>query len=118
MVKQVSTVTNLTRSGIADWLVQRVSAVILAAYLVFITVFLLTHSPVDYATWKDLFSHLPMRLFSLLALLALLGHAWVGLWTIFTDYIKCTVLRGTIQILIILGLIAALAWGIQTLWSL
>lgn len=118
MVKHVRTITNLSRSGLSDWLIQRVSAVIMALYLLFITYVFLTHSPVDYALWSALFSHTSMRIFSLLCLLSLLGHAWIGIWTILTDYLKCAILRGTLQILIIIALIAALAWGIQTLWSL
>ena len=118
MVKHVKKITNLGRSGLSDWLIQRVSACIMAIYLIFMTGFFLSHSTIDYATWAALFSHPAMRIFSLLCLLSLLAHAWIGIWTILTDYIKCAVARGTIQILIIIAFIACLAWGIQTLWSL
>ncbi len=117
MLNHVHSVTNLGRSGVADWLIQRVSAVVMAAYLIFITVFFLTHPNVDYTLWSTLFHHTTMRLFSLLCLLALLGHAWVGIWTILTDYLKYPIARGALQSLIILAFIACLAWGIQTLWS-
>lgn len=118
MVKHVATVTNPGRSGVADWLIQRVSALIMTAYLVFITVYLFMHPALDYATWHALFACSLVKIFSLLCLLALLGHVWIGLWTILTDYIKCRVSRGSLQILIILALLALLAWGIQTLWNL
>ena len=118
MVKHVNSITALGRSGISDWLIQRVSAIIMAFYLIFLTGYFLSHASIDYATWAGLFSHPSMRIFSLLCLLSLLGHAWIGIWTILTDYIKCPIARGTLQILIILAFIACLAWGIQTLWSL
>ena len=36
----VTTVTSFGRSGLSDWLVQRVSAIILGAYSIFIVVYL------------------------------------------------------------------------------
>lgn len=118
MVKHVQTITNLGRSGLADWLIQRVSALIMAVYLIVMTGFFLCHPVLDYVTWAALFSHPAMRIFTLLCLLSLLAHAWIGIWTILTDYLKCAFARGTLQILIIIAFIACLAWGIQTLWSL
>lgn len=117
MVKRVRAITSLGRSGVSDFLLQRVSAIIMLAYVVFLTYFWLAHMPLDYTTWKELFSHLGMRIFSLLTLLGLLAHAWIGIWTILTDYVKGSALRGTLQILIIFAFIGALAWGVQILWS-
>lgn len=117
MVKRVLSSTNLTRSGVSDWLVQRVSALVMLAYVIFLLGFYLGHATIDYATWHGLFSCLYMRIFSLLTLLSLLGHAWVGIWTVLTDYVKCHYTRGVVQILIIFAFISCLAFGIQILWS-
>lgn len=117
MVKRVLSSTNLTRTGVSDWLVQRVSALIMAAYLIFMICYFAQHPQITYSDWQQLFAGTAMRVFSALTLLALLSHAWVGMWTIFTDYIKCPYTRGIVQILVILALIACLIWGIQILWS-
>jgi succinate dehydrogenase / fumarate reductase membrane anchor subunit len=110
------------RSGLYDWLMQRVSAVVLFAYFVFLAFVLL--GGVDYAEWKELYSQTWMRIFSLLALLSLGIHAWVGLWAVFTDYLTerlmgttGNVLRFAAQAVSALIMFTYLVWGIQILWG-
>lgn len=83
----VTNVTNFSRSGLYDWMAQRVSAVVLAAYFLFLLGYLIANPGLEYAQWHELFSANWMRIFSLLALVALSVHAWVGMWTISTDYL-------------------------------
>ena len=56
---------------------------------------------------------LPMRLFTLLAILALVGHAWVGMWTVLTDYVKASGLRFVLQSAMILAVLVYLFWGVM-----
>ena len=84
----VTAVTSMGRSGLYDWLMQRISAVVLLAYFVFVGLVLL--GGVDYASWKGLYSQTWMRIFSLMALLSLGAHAWVGIWGVLTDYLTCS----------------------------
>ncbi|WP_163560451.1 succinate dehydrogenase, hydrophobic membrane anchor protein [Halomonas sp. NO4] len=113
----VTNITNLGRSGLSDWLIQRVSAVILALYTLFIVLYLLFNPGLDYATWSGLFAQTWMRIFTLLALISIAAHAWVGLWTVTTDYLKSTGVRVGAQIVIILAIFVFLVWGIQVLWG-
>lgn len=113
----VTNVTNLGRTGLSDWLIQRVSAVVLALYTLFLVGYLLFSPNLDYATWSGLFAQTWMRIFSLLAFISLAGHAWVGLWTVTTDYIKPTGIRIAAQSVIILAIFVFLVWGIQVLWG-
>lgn len=113
----VTNITNLGRSGLSDWMIQRVSAVILALYALFIVLYLLFNPGLDYAAWSGLFSQTWMRIFSLLAFVSLAAHAWIGLWTVTTDYLKPTAIRVGIQILVILSIFVFLVWGIQVLWG-
>lgn len=113
----VTNITNFGRSGLSDWLLQRVSAVILALYTLFIVGFLLFNSGLDYAAWSGLFAQTWMRIFSLLAFIALSAHAWVGLWTVTTDYLKPTGIRIGVQLIIILAIFVFLVWGITVLWG-
>ena len=59
----------------------------LAAYFIFLIGYLVANPGIGYEQWHGLFSHNAMRIFSLLALVALGAHAWVGMWTISTDYL-------------------------------
>lgn len=113
----VATVTNLTRNGLKDWLVQRVSAVILAAYVLFVMAYLIGHPHLDFDHWAGLFANGYMRIFTLMALLSLIAHAWVGMWTIFTDYIHNGLIRGVLQVLMILAFVIYFFWCIGILWS-
>jgi succinate dehydrogenase / fumarate reductase membrane anchor subunit len=58
------------------------------------------------------------RIFSLLALLSLGAHAWVGLWTVTTDYMKSMAPRFLVQALCGLTMFVYAVWGIQILWGL
>ncbi|MFU8797548.1 MAG: succinate dehydrogenase, hydrophobic membrane anchor protein, partial [Gammaproteobacteria bacterium] len=97
---------------------QRVSAFILAVYFLFIMGFILANPGLQFEAWSYLFQGTPMRLFSFLALLSLMWHSWVGVWTVLTDYIKCKYLQWLLVILVMITLVLCLAWGIQILWSL
>ncbi|MNZ61341.1 Succinate dehydrogenase hydrophobic membrane anchor subunit [compost metagenome] len=120
----VTNVTNFSRSGLYDWMAQRVSAVVLAAYFLFLLGYLLFNPGLTYAEWHGLFSHTSMRIFSLLALVALSVHAWVGMWTISTDYLtpmalgkSATVVRFLFQAVCGIAMFAFFVWGVQILWG-
>ncbi len=121
----VTNITNYARSGMADWFVQRLSAVVLAAYALFLIGFLLFQGDVHYAQWQALFACTGMRVFTLAALLALLTHAWIGMWTISTDYLNERALgkaafwvRMVFQLACGAAIFAYVVWGVQTLWGL
>jgi succinate dehydrogenase / fumarate reductase membrane anchor subunit len=118
----VTSVTSMGRSGVSDWLMQRVTAVILLAYFVYVGCVLL--GGVDYASWKELHSQTWMRVFSLLALLSLGIHAWVGLWAVFSDYLTerlmgntGNVLRFVAQFVCAIIMFTYVVWGVQILWG-
>ena len=121
----VTSVSSLCRSGAYDWLVQRVSAVVMLLWCLFITFYLATNSPLTFEAWHGLFAHTSMRVFTLAAMISMCLHAWVGLWTISTDYFtpmllgsKATVVRLIFQLLCLVFIAAYLIWSIQILWSL
>ena len=120
----VTAVTNLGRSGLSDWLVQRVSAVVLLSYTLCIGAFIVQNPSVSYEEWHALFQGTAMRVFSMLALVSLVIHAWIGLWVVFTDYLTPrmmgaagNVLRLTAQALTAIIVFAYLIWGIQIFWG-
>ncbi|MCX7080962.1 MAG: succinate dehydrogenase, hydrophobic membrane anchor protein [Pseudomonas sp.] len=121
----VTNVTNLSRSGLYDWMAQRVSAVVLAAYFIFLIGYVIAHPGLGYAQWHELFASNWMRIFSLLALVALGAHAWVGMWTIATDYLtpmafgkSATAIRFLFQAVCGVAMFAYFVWGVQILWGI
>ena len=79
--------TNLGRSGVYDWIIQRVTAIVLAVYTVFLVGYLLANPELTFQQWNDLFACTAMKIFSLAALISICAHAWVVMWTIATDYL-------------------------------
>lgn len=114
----VTNVTSLTGNGLKDWLIQRVTAVYFAVYCVFLLGFLLLHPALDFEQWHALFLNPWFQLASSIALLTLSLHAWIGIWTVSTDYIKCTVLRLSLQMLVVLWLLCQFIWGLMIVWGL
>jgi len=107
---------NNNRRGFFEWIVQRVSAILMGAYAIFIAVFFFRHAPMNFSVWNDLFSHLVMKIATFIVLIAILWHAWIGLWTVLTDYVKCGYLRLLLEVLVILVLISYLVWCVDALW--
>ncbi len=109
--------TSFAKPGLQDWILQRISAVVLAVYLFFLLGYLLKHHPLQYQAWHDLYTQEWVRILSLGALLSLMLHAWIGLWTISTDYIKARWLRCFFQMSVFIVLLNNLVWGIEILWG-
>lgn len=103
--------------GWRGWLGQRVTAVIMLFYTLFLLVALINLPGHDYQHWRSLWSIGLMRYATLLFVLAALLHAWVGVRNIFMDYIKDTGVRLILYVLVILALIAYGVWAVQILWG-
>ncbi len=104
--------------GLRDWLMQRITAVVMAAYSLVFAFLLLTRPVHDFAGWRALFAPEWMKLASLLFALSLMLHAWVGVRDILMDYVKSAGLRLALQSATILVLVSYAAWAVQILWSL
>ncbi len=121
----VNSVTGLGKNGVSDWVLQRLSAVILGVYSIGLLGYLLLTPDLDYAQWSALFGTTWMRIATLLALISLCAHAWVGMWTVYTDYLtglslgnKATAVRLFVQAASVILIFIYLVWGIQILWGM
>ncbi|KAF0187856.1 MAG: succinate dehydrogenase membrane anchor subunit [Gammaproteobacteria bacterium] len=104
--------------GLRDWLAQRVTAVVMAVFSLVVVFLLLAQPSFGYDTWSEMFSGNLMRTFSLLFLLSLFYHAWIGVRDVVMDYVKPASIRLTIHVLVILALIVYAIWSVQILWGL
>lgn len=121
----VTNVTSFSRSGLSDWLIQRVTAVVLALYTIFVVLYLVINPGLEYSQWVALHQCLWMRLFSLAAVISVAAHTWIGLWAVLTDYVtvrllgpKATPLRILLQLGMITVTLAYVAWAIDILWGI
>ena len=118
----VTSVTSFSRTGLSDWLIQRVTSIILLAYFLLIAYQLM--GSVDYTSWARLFEQTWMKVFPLMAALALAAHSWIGLWSVFTDYLtermlgpKGNVIRLVFQLGASLALVGYVIWVVVIIWS-
>lgn len=102
--------------GLGDWLAQRVSAVVMGAYALLLLLVLLTTRDFSYDGWAGLFAPLWMKVATLIALFALLYHAWIGVRDIWMDYVKPTGVRLALEVLTLVWLVACAVWSVQILW--
>ena len=121
----ITSVTSFGRSGVSDWLIQRVSAVVLTIYTLFIIGYLMFNPDLTYQQWVGLHSCFAMKVFNMLVILSVITHAWIGLWAVLTDYItvrllgpKATALRIVLQLLMIATTFVYGLWAIDILWGI
>lgn len=107
--------------GLGDWLAQRLTAVVLAVYtlifVVYLVVVIRANGSLGYNEWAGMFVPLWMKVLTLIAFLALLYHAWIGMRDVWMDYVRPTGLRLGLLLLTILWLIYCAIFAVQILWS-
>jgi len=103
--------------GFKDWLLQRLTAVLMTAYTLLLLGIALWSGGFDYSLWRALFANGAFELASFLFMVALLYHAWIGVRDIYMDYIKPVGIRLALQSVSVAILIAYLGWTIQILWG-
>ena len=103
--------------GLKDWLVQRVTAVLMTVYLIVMACVLFVTAPQDYAAWKALFGQHWLRIATLVFFICLFWHAWIGMRNILMDYVHPVALRLTAQIAVITALLFYLVWTADILWG-
>jgi succinate dehydrogenase / fumarate reductase membrane anchor subunit len=104
--------------GLGSWLAQRVSAVVIALYTLLFAGLLAFSAPSTYGAWKALLAPGWMRFLTLLFVLSVLVHAWVGMRDIWMDYVKPAGLRLALEALTVLLLLGCGGWALQILWRM
>ena len=119
----VTQATSLSRSGLSDFLIQRLSAVVLTLYALCLLGFFLVNHSIDHGSLTAFFGAPSMQAFSILAVLSTAAHGWIGLWTVGTDYLRphyfgawASALRMAYQAVCGLVLFVYAWWGIRLFW--
>lgn len=109
--------------GTLDFIVQRVTAVIMIVYTLILFFGYLFTSDMDFNAWRNLFTFsvgaLPVgQLLATLAFLSVCWHAWIGVRDIWMDYVRLAGLRLLMQTLTILWLVGTVVYFVKILWSI
>jgi succinate dehydrogenase / fumarate reductase membrane anchor subunit len=103
--------------GMRLWLSQRLTAILMAIYIILFVLMLVAMKPNGFATWHALFTPAWFRLATWLFSLSLFIHAWLGVADVLKDYIFNKTLRAYLQMAVDVLLIAYLFWLTFILWN-
>lgn len=109
--------------GSRDFLVQRMTAIIMAVYTLILILAIIFSPSLDFQSWRHLFTFhffaIPLgQLLATLAFLSLAWHAWIGVRDIWMDYAKPTGVRLLLEVLTALWLVGSVVFFAKILWSL
>lgn len=117
MVKRYTKAPVGAHYGTGDWLLQRLTAVVMAVYSAGFVFCIAWNPPGGYAGWKAIFAGNFARLATMLFVASLLYHAWVGMRDIVMDYLKSAVARFALESAIGLALVTYLVFAASILWG-
>lgn len=103
--------------GLGDWLLQRLTAVVMAGYTLFAVGVFAAGRASSYEDLEALLAGGFTRTFTMLFFVALLYHAWVGMRDILMDYVKATGLRLALQAAVGVALLVYLIWCASILFG-
>ena len=104
-------------SGLLAWLVQRLSAVFMLGFIVFMLVHFLLDPPHSYEAWRGWIAGTGVSVAAVLFVAAVLIHAWVGLRDVTLDYVAPLAARIASLSLIALALLTLGAWAVRILFA-
>tara|TARA_A100001037_G_scaffold303961_1_gene339344 strand:+ start:1765 stop:2133 length:369 start_codon:yes stop_codon:yes gene_type:complete len=121
----VMNIGSLTGRGALDFLLQRVSALVIGLYAAYVMAFFVSNPDIDFVSLRSFFGTLGMKCFSGLAVLSIMIHGWIGIWVVTTDYIRehyfgdyANLTRLVVQVITILLVLLFGAWGFELIWNL
>ena len=103
--------------GMRLWLSQRLTALVMAFYIVSLVILLAIMQPANHAAWHSLFAPIWFRIATLVFFMCLFMHAWLGVADVLKDYVFNKTLRAYMQIAVDIALVAYLFWLTFILWN-
>ncbi|GGY03143.1 succinate dehydrogenase, hydrophobic membrane anchor protein [Paludibacterium paludis] len=103
--------------GLRDWIMQRVTAVIMLIYTALLALFLIV-APNSYEGWRALFGQVWVQVLTEVTLIALFLHAWIGIRDLWMDYIKPVGLRLALHTFTIVWLVSCFIYSVKVVWGL
>ncbi len=105
--------------GIRDWMVQRVTGVLMALFtIVLLAKLIFSTGSIGYDLWAGIFAPQWMKFLTFAVIVSLAWHVWVGVRDIWMDYVKPVGLRLALNVFTLVWLVGCAGWGIQILWRI
>ncbi len=104
-------------SGLKDWLLQRVSGIVIFIYIFYVLFYFFINNGFTYLNFSNLFSGFYFKIFTILFSLNLAIHVSIGITIVLTDYVKNNFLRFFFETLVNLSLLFYVFCIMQVLWG-
>jgi succinate dehydrogenase / fumarate reductase membrane anchor subunit len=104
-----------TLTGLRAWLLQRVTAVYMIAFVFYLLLHFATDAPHSYDAWRSWVLRQDVSIATLVFFTALLLHAWVGVRDVVLDYLQAMAVRVAVLAITGFGLLAMEAWVVRLL---
>ena len=102
-------------TGLRAWLVQRISAVYMLLFIVYVLAHFAVDPPRSHLEWRGWILSPGVSIVSFVFFAALLAHAWVGLRDVIMDYVNRPATRVFVLAMLTGGLLAMGAWTVRIL---
>jgi succinate dehydrogenase / fumarate reductase membrane anchor subunit len=102
-------------SGLKAWALQRLTAIFVALFTLYLVGVFLFAAPVDHAAWKAWLGGPTVSVLMLLYAASILLHAWIGIRDVLLDYVQPIAIRATLLGLVGFALVAMGLWTAQAL---
>ena len=101
--------------GLKAWIIQRLTALYLAGYFLFLANHFIFDAPQNHAQWQAWITNPWVTNFATLFCFSLLVHAWVGVRDVLMDYVKPISLRLLAMAVVGAVLVTSGLWFIRIL---
>jgi succinate dehydrogenase / fumarate reductase membrane anchor subunit len=102
--------------GLRDWILQRVTAVIMLIYTIALVLFLLT-MPSGFEAWHAFFQKTWVQVLTQTTILALMMHVWVGIRDVWMDYVKPVGVRLALHVFTLVWLVSCFIYSLKVVWG-
>ena len=97
-------------AGLTEWMLQRLTGLYLAVYIIYLILFFDASVTENYEAWKSWVDDSYVRTTLGLFFLSALVHAWIGMRSVYMDYLHSFWLRFVVTSLTGAGLVILLFW--------
>lgn len=104
--------------GLIDWLAQRITGVVMAAYTLVVAIALWQGAGANHASWHAFMSGGLMRFATFIFIVSLCWHAWIGVRDTWMDYVQPAGIKLALHVLTLLVVIGCAGWAVQIIWRL
>ena len=103
-------------SGLRAWALQRITAIYLGLFIVYLSIVSLSGAPSDFHAWRAWVTQPAVTLGLLLFVVALLIHCWVGIRDVLIDYVHPLGIRVLLLSLFAIAFIGSGLWVFQAIF--